>query len=88
MEGNDEMILPLVDVSGSMDVAIGGNENLRAMDVAISLGLYISERNIGPFKDSFITFSRRPQMHVLTIQGFVYYFLKKTSNACPKWWIV
>lgn len=65
MEGNDEMILPLVDVSGSMDVAIGGNENLRAMDVAISLGLYISERNIGPFKDSFITFSRRPQMHVL-----------------------
>lgn len=65
MEGNDEMILPLVDVSGSMGVAMGGNENLTAMDIAISLGLYISERNIGPFKDSFITFSRRPQMHVL-----------------------
>ena len=27
------------------------------MDVAISLGLYISERNEGPFKDAFITFT-------------------------------
>tara|TARA_R100000951_G_scaffold23319_1_gene19497 strand:- start:617 stop:1192 length:576 start_codon:yes stop_codon:yes gene_type:complete len=35
------------------------------MDVAISLGLYISERNVGQFQDTFITFSARPQLQVL-----------------------
>ena len=36
------------------------------MDVAISLGLYISERNEGPFKDAFITFSTKPRLQVLS----------------------
>ena len=66
MEGSVERILPVVDVSGSMSVEVGGNPNLSCMDVAISLGMYISERNEGSFKDAFITFSNNPQLQYLT----------------------
>jgi hypothetical protein len=65
MEGANDMVLPVVDVSGSMGCPAGGNPNVTCMDVAISLGLYISERNEGPFKDAFITFSGRPSLQVL-----------------------
>lgn len=61
LEGNTEMILPLVDVSGSMCTGVG-SKNLTALDIAISLGLYISERNEGPFKDHFMTFSANPEL--------------------------
>lgn len=61
LEGSDENIMPLVDVSGSMDgVRVSGS--VTALDVAISLGLYVSERAGGVFKDQFITFSNTPQM--------------------------
>ena len=50
MEGSNERVLPVVDVSGSMGVEIGGNPNLTCIDVATSLGLYISERNEGIYK--------------------------------------
>lgn len=66
LEGADEMILPMVDVSGSMSCAAGNNPNVTCMDVAISLGLYISERNVGPFKDAFLTFSAEPELQVLS----------------------
>ena len=66
MEGSVERILPVVDVSGSMGIEVGGNPNLSCMDVAISLGMYISERNEGNFKDAFITFSNNPQLQYLT----------------------
>jgi len=66
MEGASDMILPVVDVSGSMDTAAGNSKTVTCMDVAISLGLYISERNEGPFKDAFITFSDNPQLQVLS----------------------
>ena len=65
LENNNEQFLPVVDVSGSMCCPAGNNPNVSCMDVAISLGLYISERNVGAFKDSFITFSERPQLQVL-----------------------
>jgi hypothetical protein len=65
MEGSEDRILPVVDVSGSMETSAGGNPNVSCMDVAISLGLYISERNAGSFKDAFITFSAEPQLQVL-----------------------
>jgi hypothetical protein len=54
MEGSEERILPVCDVSGSM---MG-----LPMDVCVSLGLYISERNEGIFRDAFITFSEHPEM--------------------------
>lgn len=66
MEGSNEMILPMVDVSGSMNTPAGGNPNVTCMDVAISLGLYISEKNEGPFKDAFLTFSGKPELQILT----------------------
>lgn len=58
MAGCKEKILPVCDVSGSM----WGTP----MEVSIALGCYISERNTGPFKDAFITFSAKPVMNVLT----------------------
>lgn len=64
--GADERILPVVDVSGSMECPAGGNPNVTCMDVAISLGLYISERMSGNFKDAFITFSANPKLQYLT----------------------
>jgi len=65
MESNSERILPVVDVSGSMSCLAGGKGSVTCMDVAVSLGLYISERNVGPFKDAFITFSNNPTLQVL-----------------------
>lgn len=66
MEGNTERLLPMVDVSESMSSAsAGGSSSVTCMDVAISLGLYISERNVGPFKDSFITFTSTPTLQYL-----------------------
>jgi hypothetical protein len=66
MEGANDMILPVVDVSGSMSTPAGGSKTVTCMDVAISLGLYISERNEGAFKDAFITFSDNPKLQVVT----------------------
>jgi len=63
LEGSKERVLPVCDVSGSMETSVSGETT--AMDVCISLGLYISERNEGPFKDAFVTFSSRPQLQYL-----------------------
>lgn len=67
MEGNTERVLPLVDVSSSMSQRVADNPNLNVMEVAISLGLYICERNVGPFQDAFITFDDNPQL--ITVKG-------------------
>ena len=48
--------LTVIDTSGSM---LGGSKP-SPMEVAISLGLYIGERNTGIFKDMYITFSESP----------------------------
>lgn len=53
-------ILPMVDVSGSMETLIG--PNLSAMDVSISLGLYLADKNTGVFKDAVLSFSSNPSL--------------------------
>ena len=56
----DQNVLPMVDVSGSMCCTAGGNPNVHCIDVALSLGLYCASKNQGAFKDMFLTFSERP----------------------------
>ena len=63
-----ENILPIVDVSGSMGTEVASN--IEAMDVSISLGLYLSERNKGHFQDTIMTFSESPEMVRLKETGF------------------
>jgi len=58
-------VLPLVDVSGSMSCRAGGAKSTSAttcMDVAVSLGLYVADKNKGAFKDTFLTFSGKPEL--------------------------
>jgi len=57
MTDTTKQILPVCDVSGSMSGL--------PMDISVSLGVYISERNKGIFKDAFITFSSMPQLQLL-----------------------
>ncbi len=56
-----ESVLPLIDVSGSMGTPID-KSGTTAMQVAIGLGLYASERQNGAFKDVIMTFSERPDL--------------------------
>jgi len=61
----DANVLPLVDVSGSMGCPAGGSGSksvTTCMDVAISLGLYVADKNKGKFKDTFLTFSGNPEL--------------------------
>jgi hypothetical protein len=61
----DQLVLPMCDVSGSMDTPVGGNNNVSCMDVCVSLGLYLADKNQGPFKDMFLTFSGQSKLEVL-----------------------
>ena len=65
MEGSEDVrILPLVDVSGSMNAPISyKNATVSCMSVAVSLGMYVAERNESFFKNKFISFSRNPELH-------------------------
>jgi hypothetical protein len=61
----DANILALVDVSGSMTCPVGGfgsGAKTTCLDVAVSLGLYVAEKNKGKFKDTFLTFSESPEL--------------------------
>ena len=61
----DASILPLVDVSGSMTTPAGGYDSkskTTCLEVAVSLGLYLADKNKGKFKDTFLTFSAKPQL--------------------------
>ncbi len=54
----DENALVVIDGSGSM---YGYGEPMPAT-VALSLGIYFAERNVGSFRNHFITFSEKPQL--------------------------
>jgi len=63
----DASILPIVDVSGSMGCPAGGKGDVTCMDISLSLGLYLADKNRGVFKDTFLTFSDKPEL--LTLKG-------------------
>jgi len=76
----DANVLPLVDVSGSMGMNLGGSKT-TAMDVAVSLGLYCADKNKGKFKDTFLTFSESPQL--LNLKGDI---LQKVQQMVTSKW--
>jgi hypothetical protein len=65
----DASILALVDVSGSMSCPAGKDTKVTCMDVSVSLGLYLADKNKGVFKDTFLTFSSSPKL--VTLKGDV-----------------
>lgn len=67
LEGSNERFIPIVDTSGSMFwESAKVSEGLYAGHIGQSLGLYIAERNVGPFKDAFITFNSSPELVVVS----------------------
>jgi len=54
-------ILIMSDVSGSMCKPVSGS--VTALDISIALGLYVSERQVGPFKNLVLTFTSEPMFH-------------------------
>jgi hypothetical protein len=63
----DASILPIVDVSGSMSCPAGKTGSVTCLDVSVSLGLYLTDKNKGVFKDTFLTFSTKSEL--LTLKG-------------------
>lgn len=55
--------LPIIDLSSSMTTSVGST---TCMQVAISLGLYLAERNKGDFKDIWLNFSDNPVFRKIT----------------------
>ena len=67
MEGSESYnILPIVDTSSSMTTTIHGS-SISCMTLAVALGLYVSERNEGAYKDVVCTFHSSPTL--ARIQG-------------------
>lgn len=77
----DASILPIVDVSGSMTCLVGGSGATRCIDVAVGLGLYLADKNKGAFKDTFLTFSDKPQL--VTLKGDI---LQKLDQMVKSDW--
>lgn len=64
--GDNGFILPVIDVSGSMGSRVGdAKSTLTCMDVAISLGLYLADKQQGAFKDMFLNFHTNSKIHHL-----------------------
>lgn len=60
----DNKAIPMVDTSSSMNCS-AGSTGMTCMNVAISLGLYIADKQEGAFKDLFLNFSTQPRMFEL-----------------------
>lgn len=69
-----ENSIAVVDTSGSM--------NGRPMEVAISLGIYLAERNKGVFHNHFFTFSDRPKLQQIVGSNIV----EKVRNLSDSEW--
>ena len=63
IKNDDENSIAVVDVSGSMYGT--------PMEMAISLGLYLAEKNHGAFANHFITFSDNPEL--VEVKGLDFY---------------
>jgi len=79
LKDNQENMLPVIDVSGSMYC---GSFKPRPIDAAVSLALYLSERNTGIFKDHFIEFSSRAKLQKIAGQSLK----DRMDNICSANW--
>lgn len=57
LAGNTERMLPICDMSGSMTFQCGST---TGQIISAAVGLYIAQRNDGPFKNLMISFSENP----------------------------
>lgn len=73
--------LAVVDTSGSMFDAWGADHHVASIEVAISLGLYVAERNNGIFKNQMITFSQRPSFITVDDKWSLYDKVKHVERA-------
>lgn len=73
LQGDTSRAIAVVDTSGSMH----GNP----INVALSLGLYMAERNEGHFADHFITFSSDPELIKINKSVDLYHRLKEMRYA-------
>lgn len=65
------------DVSGSM---LSGRGNVAPINVAVALGLLISELTNPPYKNTLITFSSSPQLVKLNDKDTLFQKIKQTKN--------
>lgn len=56
--------IPVIDTSGSMTSPVG-TSGVSCLDVAVSLGIYLAERNKGAFKNLWLNFSTNPNWNVV-----------------------
>jgi hypothetical protein len=73
----DSKIMPMVDVSGSMGQELAGG--MTAMDIALSLGLYLSSKTSSDFKDMFITFTSSATIQ--SLKGSLSQKMRQMSGA-------
>lgn len=58
---NDRRILPIIDTSSSMESLVPGSK-ISHMHVAITLGMYVAEKNSGAFNNVYLTFNSTPTL--------------------------
>jgi hypothetical protein len=76
----DAKIFPMIDTSSSMGYFSRGT-SLQPIDLAVSLGLYVSEKGTSAFKDMFVTFDSVPQ--IVQVKGTLSDRLTQVARA--KW---
>lgn len=76
----DSKILPIVDVSGSMEWCYVQGTT-RPMDVAVSLGIYLAEKNTGPFQDILMNFSGKSDF--INLKGSLANKIKQVKGMWP-----
>lgn len=62
-----ENALAIIDTSSSMTwFTVGPKTPVKGLEVAIAMGIYVAEKNKGPFKDVCMSFNTNPHIHVIS----------------------